>query len=47
MVSFLVRSVWENAAPTRFLPGGLAKWSLAYIQLAALPQRPGASPEKA
>jgi len=26
---------------------GLAKWSLAYIQLAAPPQRPAGLPEKA
>jgi hypothetical protein len=37
MVSFLVRCVWEMP---RFYCG-LAKWSLAYIQLAAPPQRPG------
>jgi hypothetical protein len=36
MVSFLVRGVWERPPDS-----GLAKWSLAYIQLAAPPQRPG------
>jgi hypothetical protein len=47
MVSFLVVKCLGKRRPDNSLPGGLAKWSLAYIQLAAPPQRPGQTPEKA